>query len=72
MEAAGTFLERELKLQIADEKTGIQKGKAGMEFQSYRIRTQRTPKIIRIKVNGIHLRRCIAGIEVGHFGGEIM
>ena len=63
MGAVGTFLERELKLQIADEKMGIQKGKAGMEFLSYRIRTRRTPKIIRIKVNGIHLRRrSITGI----------
>lgn len=63
MGTVGTFLERELKLQIADEKTGIQKGKEGMEFLSYRIRTQRTPKIIRIKINGIHLRRrSITGI----------
>jgi len=63
VEIVGTFLENELKLQIADEKTGIQKGAEGMEFLSYRIRTQRTPKIVRIKINGIHLRRrSITGI----------
>ncbi len=51
------FLNKELKLRVAEEKTTITSGKKGTQFLSYAISTRRTDKTLRMKVKGTHTRR---------------
>jgi len=52
MEKVRTFLQKELKLQLADDKTKISSGNEGIKFLSYDISTYSTDKIVRTKVHG--------------------
>ena len=49
-----SFLNNELKLQIAEDKTRIRKGKQGIQFLSYEISTWRSDKTFRKKVKGTY------------------
>jgi group II intron reverse transcriptase/maturase len=48
------FLNSELKLNIAKDKTRIRTGKLGIQFLSYDISTWRTEKVVKKKVKGTH------------------
>ncbi len=49
------FLDKEMKLQVAEDKTRIVSGKEGIKFLSYEISTQRSDdKIVKIQVRGTY------------------
>lgn len=52
-----TFIERELKLQVAEDKTGISTGREGINFLSYHIRVNQSVKHVRTKISGMHTNR---------------
>ena len=52
MASVKTFLENNLLLQTADDKTGIKHAKSGTQFLNYSIKTYSTAKIVRVQVNG--------------------
>ena len=52
MERVRIFLEKELLLQLANDKTGIKSSSEGIQFLSYSISTYSADKIIRIKKHG--------------------
>jgi len=57
MEKVITFLQEELKLQIANDKTGINSGSEGIQFLGYNISSYSTGKIVRIKTHGRYASR---------------
>lgn len=57
MEKIEHFLADTLKLQVSLEKTGIQSGRKGITFLSYRISTDQSEKIIRAKRFGRYTRQ---------------
>ena len=56
-ERVRTFLEKELKLQLSDDKTKIKSGNEGIQFLSYNISTYSTDKVVRVKMGGRHVSR---------------
>lgn len=52
-----TFLEKELRLTVSEDKTGIHTGKKGVEFLSYGIVVNRDHKIMKVKVKSRYTRR---------------
>jgi RNA-directed DNA polymerase len=57
MKAVETFLERELRLQVAKEKTGISTGREGVNFLGYSIRVNGSTRVVRIKRKGTYTRQ---------------
>ncbi len=48
------FLQTQLNLQVAENKTNIRSAKEGVQFLSYEIRTWRTNKIMKVKYHGTY------------------
>lgn len=49
-----TFIEGELKLRFAEDKTRIVPARQGMEFLSYKIRSVTTDKVIKVRIHGTY------------------
>jgi RNA-directed DNA polymerase len=52
-----TFLEKELRLIVSEDKTGIHTGKEGVEFLSYGIVVNRGDKIMKVKAGNRYTRK---------------
>jgi RNA-directed DNA polymerase len=57
MERVRTFLEKALKLQLADDKTSIRSGNEGVQFLSYHISTYSANKVVRTKIHGRYVSK---------------
>ena len=57
MESIESFLEKELKLRVAKDKTGLSTGRDGVMFLGYSIRINKATRIIRTMISGRHTRR---------------
>lgn len=51
------FLDKELNLQISEEKSKIVSAKKGVNFLSYHVHTWRTDKVLKTKIRGTHTSR---------------